>query len=135
MANDKDLNTSEKYYKHLSYNDRCNLQKLISQRSSLNLKSIAEIIGKDPSTISKEVKRNRIFVINNYNRLSWANSVCIHMSECHKTIYARKYVLISYVKNAYNALLNVLILKNESVVNFQNFLGVAMAALNLDIVT
>lgn len=90
MANDKDLNTSEKYYKHLSYNDRCNLQKLISQRSSLNLKSIAEIIGKDPSTISKEVKRNRIFVINNYNRLSWANSVCIHMSECHKNNICEK---------------------------------------------
>lgn len=85
MANYKAPIKSNKYYQHLNYDDRSNLQKIITQdRYNLSLKSIANILGKDPSTISKEVKRNRVLNINNYSRLIWSNSVCLHMSECNK---------------------------------------------------
>lgn len=85
MANNIHLDTRNKYYKHLDYDLRCNLQKIITQsRDKMNLRTMAEIIDKDPTTISKEVKRNRLFVMNNYSRLNWANSVCIHFGECSK---------------------------------------------------
>ena len=57
MANYKAPNKSNKYYQHLNYDDRSNLQKIITQdRYNLSLKSIANILGKDPSTISKVKK-------------------------------------------------------------------------------
>ena len=47
-----------KKQKHLTLEDRIDIQTGISQQETL--RSIAEKIGKDPSTISKEIKRNRI---------------------------------------------------------------------------
>jgi len=43
--------------KHLTLNDRYRIDKLI--RNGLNFKAIGEILEKDPTTISKEVKRHR----------------------------------------------------------------------------
>jgi len=45
--------------KHLTQDDRHRIDKLI--REGLNFKTIGEILGKDPTTISKEVKRHRFF--------------------------------------------------------------------------
>ena len=47
-----------KKQKHLTLEDRIDIQTGISQQETF--RSIAEKIGKDPSTISKEIKRNRI---------------------------------------------------------------------------
>ena len=47
-----------KKQKHLTLEDRIDIQTGIGQQETF--RSIAEKIGKDPSTISKEIKRNRI---------------------------------------------------------------------------
>ena len=47
-----------KKQKHLTLEDRIDIQTGISQQETF--RSIAEKMGKDPSTISKEIKRNRI---------------------------------------------------------------------------
>ena len=47
-----------KKQKHLTLEDRTDIQTGISQQETF--RSIAEKMGKDPSTISKEIKRNRI---------------------------------------------------------------------------
>ena len=51
--------------KHLTLEDRIDIQTGISQQETF--RSIAEKIGKDPSTISKKIKRNRImqFLVHN----------------------------------------------------------------------
>ena len=44
--------------KHLSLDDRCFIEEALNQECSL--KEIAKKLGKDPTTISKEIRRNRI---------------------------------------------------------------------------
>ena len=51
--------------KHLTLSDRTFIEQELSQGSSF--KSIAEVLGKDPTTISKEVKLHRVFY-QNYKR-------------------------------------------------------------------
>lgn len=46
------------YYKHLSLNDRITIQTAIVNNASK--KAIAMTLGKDPSTIAKEIKRHRL---------------------------------------------------------------------------
>ena len=86
MANNKRFTNNEKYQKHLDVDQRIQLQKIITEhRYKYTLKIIAEMLCKDPTTISKEVKKNRV-VANRpiYTRYSAMNCICINMKECKK---------------------------------------------------
>ena len=66
---------------HLSLEDREQIQ--IGLEKGLSKKKIAEIIGKDPSTIGKEIKKRRkIKPRNQFNHIS----ICKHLKECRKCI-------------------------------------------------
>ena len=73
--------------KHLSLNDRKIIETGIINRS--NKVDIARTIGKDPTTIAKEIRKHRVLKKRNtFNR----NSICIHLSECGRcTIKCDKY--------------------------------------------
>ena len=60
MSKSKAINTKPQNNKskHLALEDRIIIES--SMNAGLTFKEIAVIIGKDPCTISKEVKRNRI---------------------------------------------------------------------------
>jgi len=64
--------------KHLTLNERKIIQTGIENRS--NKVDIARIIGKDPTTITKEIKKHRIFKPRNQ---FYYPSICIHRKECH----------------------------------------------------
>lgn len=65
--------------RHLSLQDREQIQ--TGLENGLSKKEIAEIIGKDPSTIGKEIKKRRkIKPRNRFNNIS----ICKHLSECKK---------------------------------------------------
>jgi IS30 family transposase len=82
MASNHRFTDSKQYNKHFTLDDRLKIQKIITE-SKYKLKDIAMMLEKDPTTISKEIKRNRSFKQASYNRTSWANSLCIHFSECN----------------------------------------------------
>jgi len=63
--------------KHLSLEDRKTIEDCL--RNNLNKTQIAKIVGKDPSTIAKEIKKRRIFKQRNIFN---ADSICIHLKEC-----------------------------------------------------
>lgn len=76
------MNTN--YQKHLSFEDRLKIEEGISKR--LHKSEIAKTVGKSPSTIAKEIKRNRILKPRNtYND---ASNKCIHLKDC-KVCYTR----------------------------------------------
>ena len=78
---------------HLNLDDREIIQKGIENRSDKT--SIAKTIGKDPTTVAKEIKRHRkidprdVFVYPN---------ICVHRKECKKCF---KRVLLHNVCNIY----------------------------------
>lgn len=63
---------------HLTLQDRQIIQKGIESRSSKT--AIAQTIGKDPTTIAKEIRKHR-----NLKRRNAFNQkhICIHLKECH----------------------------------------------------
>ena len=66
-------------HKQLSLNDRKIIQDGLEK--SLSKVEIAKMIGKDPTTISKEIKKRRVLKARNtFNR----DSICIHLKECKK---------------------------------------------------
>ena len=66
---------------HLSLEDREQIQ--LGLEKGLSKKDIAEIIGKNPSTIGKEIKKRRkIKPRNQFNHIS----ICKHLKECKKCI-------------------------------------------------
>ena len=90
MANNIKYTNSENYNKHLDFNTRIKIQKVITdnrdQTGSFKstLKSVGEMFQKDPTTISKEVKNHRIekkFIVGEVTR---QNNSCIHYSECKR---------------------------------------------------
>ena len=64
MANNIKYTNSENYNKHLDFNTRIKIQKVITDNRDqtgsfkLTLKSVGEMFQKDPTTISKEVKKS-----------------------------------------------------------------------------
>lgn len=94
---------SNKFYTHLSIDDRNIIEEELNQGS--NFKEIAEILGKDPTTISKEVKRNFSTIKpstfnNSYNRCEFKRScklknvcgkscstLCKNCSKCNELCY------------------------------------------------
>ena len=66
-------------HKQLSLNDRKIIQDGLEK--SLSKVEIAKMIGKDPTTIGKEIKKRRVLKARNtFNR----DSICIHLKECKK---------------------------------------------------
>ena len=67
--------------KHLTLNERKIIETGIINRS--NKVDIARTIGKDPTTIAKEIRKHRVLKKRNtFNR----DSICIHINECGKCI-------------------------------------------------
>lgn len=67
--------------KHLTLNERKIIETGIINRS--NKVDIARTIGKDPTTIAKEIRRHRVLKKRNtFNR----DSICIHLNKCGKCI-------------------------------------------------
>lgn len=67
--------------KHLSLNERKIIETGIINRS--NKVDIARTIGKDPTTVAKEIRKHRVLKKRNtFNR----DSICIHLNECGKCI-------------------------------------------------
>ena len=66
---------------HLSLEDREQIQ--IGLEKGLTKKEIAEVIGKDPSTVGKEIKKRRkIKPRSKFNHIS----ICKHLKECKKCL-------------------------------------------------
>ena len=53
-------------YKHLTLEEKEQIEDLLNERTSA--KNLSVILGKDPTTLSKEIKRRRIEVFNCYGR-------------------------------------------------------------------
>ncbi len=80
---------SEKYQKHFTLEDRITIQKIIAEHKDENgeftimLKDMGNMLKKDPSSISKEVKLHRIFKDHSSdNRLGSYNAICSKYTEC-----------------------------------------------------
>ena len=77
--------------KHLLLEDRLFIMQSLNQ--GLSFKEIAKYLCKDPSSISKEVKKHR--ASNWYHKGSFLNkrNFCVHRFQCRKTNVCRKIVL------------------------------------------
>lgn len=85
MANNKKFTTSEKYNKHFTEEERKKIKNIIEDNRdasgalTISLKSIGEMLQKDPTTISKEVKKHRV---NKDIAQSFYSRSCINYSKC-----------------------------------------------------
>ena len=68
--------------KHLSLQDRLYIEKALSEGTSF--KDIARFLCKDPSTISKEVKKHRLSDWYHKGTFYNAHNFCIHRYHCRK---------------------------------------------------
>ena len=77
--------------KHLSLEDRLFIEQSLNQ--GLSFKEIAKYLCKDPSTISKEVKKHR--ASSWYHKGSFLNkkNFCVHRYQCRKTNVCKKIIL------------------------------------------
>ena len=66
--------------KHMTMDDRIVIEKGLEQKFSL--RSIAAQVGKDPTTISKEIKKHRSF--QEHNRFNEPKNKCAHFKDCKK---------------------------------------------------
>ena len=78
------------YQKHFTLDDRIKIQKIISEHRdesgnlTLLLKDIGKMLENDPSTISKEVKKHRVFKpAKEVESLRLYNSICEKFKECN----------------------------------------------------
>lgn len=60
--------TNEKKYKHLTPEDRRQIEECLVKR--MTFKSIGKLLQKDPTTISYEIKHHRIEHRNSFSKLS-----------------------------------------------------------------
>ena len=67
--------------KHMRMEDRVAIGKELDAK--LSLRSIALQLGKDPTTIAKEIKKHRS--IQEHNRFNEPNNKCFHAGSCKKT--------------------------------------------------
>lgn len=88
MANNIRYVDSENYNKHFCLNERMQVLQFIHKfhqgKEITQLKQIGQIMKKDPTTISKEVKRNRIYVPYKTSFDSLNNKVCASFKTCNK---------------------------------------------------
>ena len=85
---------NDNYYTHLSLNDRVVIQTGCENVSSK--KSIADTIGKDPTTVAKEIKRNAV------DKKQECLDILI-MSVCiERTVRRKTYVELNAQENQYS---------------------------------
>lgn len=72
---------NKKLVKHLSLEDRKNIQLGITE--GLCKSQIAKKINRNPSTVAKEISKHRKLKPRNIFN---ADSICIHLKECHRCI-------------------------------------------------
>ena len=70
--------------KHLTFSDRVYIEQELTQQSSFRY--IAANLGKDPSTISKEVRLHCVVEPNSKDRFSRCN-LCKHFGSCKDTVF------------------------------------------------
>jgi hypothetical protein len=77
--------------KHLTFEDRQYIEDTLNQRTSF--KDISRFLCKDPTTISKEIRKHRSQ--NTWNRGSFNNpyNFCIHRFRCKKTNACQKVII------------------------------------------
>ena len=66
--------------KHMTLDDRVSIEKGLDAK--LSLRSIALQLGKDPTTIAKEIKKHRS--IQEHNRFNKPSNKCFHAGSCKK---------------------------------------------------
>ena len=66
--------------KHMTLDDRITIEKGLEQQ--LSLRSIAQSLGKDPSTISKEIRKHR--TLQEHNHFNEPRNKCILFKDCKK---------------------------------------------------
>lgn len=89
-------------FKHLSFDKRTVIQKMVS--SSYKLKEIAEALSLDPTSISKEIKRNRDKLVSkndSYNHYSNCKRTSRYPYVCNRC--SHRYTLCHYQKYVYTA--------------------------------
>ena len=67
-------------HKHMTQDDRISIEKGLD--ASLSLRKIAEGIGKDPSTVSKEIKKHR--TAHGHNTFNEPSNKCALSGSCKK---------------------------------------------------
>ena len=106
--------------KHLNLEARILIETLLNERSSF--KSIAKQLGKDCTTISKEIK-SYVFLINpvpTVKHLMTANPLSFTSAPFRKSANVAPVILTALAGHAENVLLPVFLIKNISVQNFLN---------------
>lgn len=111
MKNNNSINIKTKYtdsnnyQKHFTLDDRIMIQKIITEHRddngfmSIKLKDIGNILQKDPSSISKEVKLHRIKKERkDYFAYKFLNSICENYSKCNTCAPNSNKFLKSYSK-------------------------------------
>lgn len=83
--------TAKNYQKHFTLDDRTKIQKIIFEHRDSNgeltilLKDIGAMLQNDPSSISKEIKKNRVFKARpDYSSFKPLNSLCANYNTCTK---------------------------------------------------
>lgn len=67
--------------KHLTFDDRCKIQHMLCDKASF--KSISEVLDKDPSTISKEIRSHLVF--RKIGGVHLHYNACAHRSGCTRS--------------------------------------------------
>lgn len=92
------VNQTSRKNKHLTLDDRITIEHML--KSGANFKEIAAVLGKDPSTISREIRHNLIFMTNSFTRYDEqgriVNEVCPKLARppyvcnaCHRFRHCR----------------------------------------------
>ncbi len=104
----KKTNVTTKYNKHTTLDDRIKIQKIITEHRnddgslSLKLVDIANMLEKDPSTISKEVKLHRIeSQPKDTMQIQTLNKTCKHFEECTLVDHINPYGVSAFCKNTF----------------------------------
>ena len=71
--------------KHLTVEERIIIEKELKD-PECKLIQIAKVIGKDPRTISKEIRRNRLFVDNQYRRKKLNGTTACYQKPCERLL-------------------------------------------------
>ena len=85
-------------YHHLTIEERCCIQKFYND--GLSYRQIAELIGRSPSTVSREINRNRTYmnVKPAYYHKTAQKKYLLRRSYCHRGIYHSQAV-IAYIED------------------------------------
>ncbi len=80
------MKKNEKKYKHLTYNDRLEIQECLAK--GMSFKDIGKRISKDPTTVSKEVKLHTVTHTNSFFCTSFMPSKKAHVM-CIVSLFSR----------------------------------------------